>query len=411
MNLQNIILTSFFLGAVVHIFFAPLLANRLEGHRHAKWLHVFVEIEYIFALWAIPLLVVLALQTGPRHVLDYLTSVDYTEAFFVVTIMTIAGSKPVLDTCEHLMSFVARSFGNTTQAWWATILILAPLLGSLITEPAAMTIAALLLRRKFFEHQPHPTLAYATLGLLFVNVSVGGALTTFAAPPILMVAGTWHWTPSFMLQHFAPMCVGTVLISTFLYLIVFYKKFPKHKNIYTVPHYVKWQSAVYIAIMVFVVSHWHHWQWCAAGLILALMLGQFTNQKLPLKSALAVGIFLAGLVTHGAFQRWWLVAALGEVNSLALFSLGVFLTSFNDNAAVTYMSSLIPSFATNVAKQQAIVSGAIIGGGLTVIANAPNPAGQSILKAYFIGGVRAWPLFLGAAAPTTIAICLELAIR
>ena len=70
---------------------------------------------------------------------------------------------------------------------------IAPILGSFITEPAAMTIGALLLAKKIYKHKPKATFAYATLGLLFVNVSVGGTLTHFAAPPVLMVASTWSW--------------------------------------------------------------------------------------------------------------------------------------------------------------------------------------------------------------------------
>ena len=71
------------------------------------------------------------------------------------------------------------------------------MLGSFITEPAAMTICALLLARQFYDLEPSPRLRIATIGLLFVNVSIGGTLTHFAAPPVLMVARAWGWnTPS-----------------------------------------------------------------------------------------------------------------------------------------------------------------------------------------------------------------------
>jgi hypothetical protein len=52
-----------------------------------------------------------------------------------------------------------------------------------------------------------------------------------------------------------------------------------------------------------------------------------------------------------------------------------------------------------------LVSGALTGGGLTVIANAPNPAGFSILKPSFEeGAISALYLFLYALPPTIIAI-------
>jgi hypothetical protein len=49
-----------------------------------------------------------------------------------------------------------------------------------------------------------------------------------------------------------------------------------------------------------------------------------------------------------------------------------------------------------------VVAGAVTGGGLTVIANAPNPAGQSLLSRYFDGGVSPLALAAGALAPTLV---------
>ena len=89
---------------------------------------------------------------------------------------------------EIALRRVANAGRGTPGAWWVTILIIGPILGSFITEPAAMTICALLLARQFYDLQPARDLKYATLGLLFVNVSIGGTLTHFAAPPVLMVA-------------------------------------------------------------------------------------------------------------------------------------------------------------------------------------------------------------------------------
>jgi hypothetical protein len=44
----------------------------------------------------------------------------------------------------------------------------------------------------------------------------------------------------------------------------------------------------------------------------------------------------------------------------------------------------------------------VAGGGLTVIANAPNPAGQAILKKYFKEGVSPGGLLKAALVPTVI---------
>ena len=78
------------------------------------------------------------------------------------------------------------------------------------------------------------------------------------------------------------------------------------------------------------------------------------------------------------------------------------LTAFNDNAAITYLATLVPNFTDSL--KYAVVAGAVTGGGLTVIANAPNPAGQSILSRYFEDGVAPLSLALGAFVPTVIVL-------
>ena len=116
--------------------------------------------------------------------------------------MALASTAPIVGLAEAALRRVAGLGGGTPAAWWLTILTIGPVLGSLITEPAAMTICALLLGRQFYERQPGTALKYATLGLLFVNVSIGGTLTHFAAPPVLMVARPWGWDTPFMVEPF-----------------------------------------------------------------------------------------------------------------------------------------------------------------------------------------------------------------
>ena len=116
---------------------------------------------------------------------------------------------------------VARLGGATPAAWWVAILTIAPLMGSFITEPAAMTIAAVLLGRQFYDLNPSPRLKYATLGLLFVNVSIGGTLTHFAAPPVLMVARHWDWDTAFMATHIGWRAAVAIVLSTAAYFAIF----------------------------------------------------------------------------------------------------------------------------------------------------------------------------------------------
>jgi Na+/H+ antiporter NhaD/arsenite permease-like protein len=119
-----------------------------------------------------------------------------------------------------------------------------------------------------------------------------------------------------------------------------------------------------------------------------------------LKSPLLVGFFLAGLVTHGGMQAWWIAPVLGSLGDLPLMLTATILTAFNDNAAITFLSTLVPEFS--ITAKYAVVAGAVTGGGLTVIANAPNPAGQSILSKFFPGGVNPAKLAMGALIPTII---------
>ena len=123
--------------------------------------------------------------------------------------------------------------------------------------------------------------------------------------------------------------------------------------------------------------------------------------EIDLKTPLLVGFFLAGLVIHGGLQAWWITPLLSRLGETSLFLGATVLTAFNDNALITYLSTLVPDLTMSL--KTAVVEGAVTGGGLTVIANAPNPAGQALLSRYFVDGVK--PLYLAAAAlvPTLIA--------
>ena len=114
-----------------------------------------------------------------------------------------------------------------------------------------------------------------------------------------------------------------------------------------------------------------------------------------------MGFFLAGLVTHGALQGWWIAPVLGSLTEQPLFWSATFLTAFNDNALITYLSTLVPDLSETL--KFAVVAGAVTGGGLTVIANAPNPAGQAILGKYFPNGISPLWLATSALVPTLVA--------
>ncbi len=378
-------------------------------------LHFFGEIEAVFGIWVIVLAGAITWFKGWHSVVSYISDhVSYTEPLFVVIVMALAATHPVLSLAERCLRAVADLGRGTPAAWWLTILIVAPLLGSLITEPAAMTIAALLLARQFYELKPSPRFAYATIGLLFVNISVGGTLTHFAAPPVIMVANTWHWDLLFMLTHFGWRAVIGIVVSTLLYYTFFRRELAalaeqaaSHKAATRRAPAPAWITTVQLGFLAFTVWQAHHPVMFIGAFLFFLAFAQTTahhQSPVELKSPILVGFFLAGLVIHGGLQAWWIEPILSRLGELPLFLSATVLTAFNDNAAITFLASLVPGFSAPL--KYAVVAGAIAGGGLTVIANAPNPAGQAILARYFPNGVAPLNLLAAALIPTAItAVC------
>ena len=385
----------------------------------ATALHYLGEVEAVFGMWVIALAgAAIYYHSWQDFILYIAKDRVFTEPLFVFVIMAIAASRPVLRFSEILMSKAAALGKDTPAAWWLSVLIIAPVLGSFITEPAAMTIAALLLAKRFYRFEPPANLAYATLGLLFVNISVGGTLTHFAAPPVLMVAGKWGWDTRFMLEHFGWKAVIGILLSSALYFIWFRKELFKisdradgcedgevnqpvwNERETRIPG---WITIVHLLFLGWTVYSAHYPVLFIGGFLFFMAFTTATRHhqnRISLKSPLLVGFFLAGLVIHGGCQAWWIAPVLTVLPNPALMLGSTVLTAFNDNAAITYLASQVEGLS--LAAKHAVVAGAVTGGGLTVIANAPNPAGQSILAKYFKDGISPLRLLLGAAIPTLI---------
>ncbi len=531
----NVVATLIFFLAIVHTFLSSkfmAIANRLE-HQHqkqraggdvprqsvshaAELFHFLGEVEVVFGIWAVALVAAVIVFFDWSTAVFYISQkVNFVEPIFVVVIMILAATRPILKLSETLMQKVAALLGGTLTAWWFTILTIGPVLGSFITEPAAMTIAALLIGKKFYELDPPEGFKYATLGLLFVNISVGGTLTHFAAPPVLMVAGPWNWGTGYMLTHFGWKAAIGILAANGIYYVLYRNHFRSleekfqlrrlkdeirskylcrnemelmidsilpaireelqlkqkvahqlaevsarireqlepqylekvaasgvnrdlaHKafeqrfqevvqarlreNIpmalsedqrapYNDPDWDKredpvplWVTTVHVFFMAWTIFNSHYPSLFVPGILFFLGFSQVTSiyqSQINLKPALLVGFFLGGLVIHGGLQGWWIEPVLGSLAKIPLMVGATILTAFNDNAAITFLSTLVPGFTDSL--KYAVVAGAVAGGGLTVIANAPNPAGQSILKQYFENGVSPLGLLKAALLPTGI---------
>jgi hypothetical protein len=437
----NAVATVIFVAAIVHTFTAArftAFAHRLQHRRdealraqglptrpsfRAEVLHFLGEVEVVFGAWALVLFVAIELYYGWDTVTNYLdTTVNYVEPLFVVVIMALASTRPVVLLAENALRRIAGFGGATPAAWWLAILTIGPLFGSLITEPAAMTICALLLARQFYDLDPSPRLKYATLGLLFVSVSIGGTLTHFAAPPVLMVARPWKWDLFYMDTHFGWKAMLAVIVSTQVYYLVFRNELralalkPPRPDIDRPENGVDgspagvslpvpaWVTVVHLCFMAWTVVNAHHPALFIGGFLFFLGFARATQpfqSAIDLKPPLLVGFFLAGLVIHGGLQAWWIEPTLASLSEGPLFYGSMGLTAFNDNALVTYLATLVPNLTEGM--KQAVVAGAVTGGGLTVIANAPNPAGQAILSRFFDGSILPIGLLLGALPATFIA--------
>nr|WP_295774605.1 putative Na+/H+ antiporter [Rhodoferax sp.] len=406
----EVIAACIFALALLHTFCTKFFEQLAHRHaRHAGLLHLLGEVEVVFGFWAFVLVTVMALVTGGPQAIHYAESLHYTEPLFVFVIMVVAASRPVLVSIEALiatLSALAPLRTVVAQTW--ACLALVPLIGSLITEPAAMTLAALLLAPLVFRPGMPEWLKYAALGVLFVNVSIGGTLTSFAAPPVLMVASTWNWDSAFMASTFGWRASIAVLFNASIMTLLLHKHLadakptPADAAQRTVPLTVR---GIHLAFLAGVVVFAHH-PVIFMGLFL-FFLGYsqaYAHYQSPLilKEGLLVGFFLAGLVVLGGMQQWWLQPIVSSLKPTALFFGAMGLTALTDNAALTYLGSLIVGM-TDPAKY-ALVAGAVAGGGLTVIANAPNPAGVALLKRGFNEeSIGAGGLLLGALAPSAIA--------
>jgi hypothetical protein len=505
------------------------LVDRNSVHHRAELFHFLGEVEAVFGLWAIALVGAIFFFFDWQTAVNYITyDVNFVEAEFVVVIMTLASTRPILKLTESIMRQIANLLGGSLTAWWFTILTAGPLLGSLITEPAAMTISALLLANKFYELGPSAGLKYATIGLLFVNISVGGTLSNFAAPPVLMVASPWNWDMVYMVIHFGWKAILGIIASNILYFLFFRREFmelqekfiwrsmadeirrkylnrrmldaefekvaaavaeevgfrqifeqqiedimakikkrigdrlikkyrpsiikegidpnlvqrafdkrfeeiklarmrefmpgllPEHDRAdFRDPDWDKrddpvpaWVTAVHVGFMAWTIVNAHYPSLFIPGLLFFLGFSQVTapfQNRIDLKPALLVGFFLGGLVIHGGVQGWWIAPVLGNLTEIPLMLSATILTAFNDNAAITFLSTLVPNFTD--ALKYAVVAGAVAGGGLTVIANAPNPAGLSILKKYFGDEVSPGGILKYAMLPTIIMLLLFIVFR
>lgn len=411
--------TVIFVLAILHTFMVGKIAE--IGHHfpeHSMRSHLFhflAEVEAVFGMWAAIFLVYMAAIGGFNAPIPYLESLNFTEPAFVFVIMAMAGTRPVIKLAEKIIVLISNLMPMPKKmAFFFTACVVGPLLGSFITEPAAMTVTALILQKNFFSLKMSEKFKYATIGLLFVNISIGGTLTHFAAPPVLMVAAKWGWGMGFMATHFgykaALACIISALTIAFYFKNELAGDFKLRADSTDKELPPIWVTLTHVFFLGMVVLSAHHMVFFM-GLFLFFMgfttvTQEYQDDRIKIKESLMVGFFLGGLIVLGSLQKWWLQPLLGQLGDQALYFGATGLTAITDNAALTYLGSLVE---LSDSAKYFLVAGAVTGGGLTVIANAPNPAGYGILKENFDGGISPMGLFKGALFPTVVAIiCFEI---
>ena len=412
-SLTEIAATVCFGLAIIHTFsvkFFAILAHRYpEGSAGENFFHLLGEVEVVFGLWAAAFLLFLAGSVNGAAAVEYLESRNFTEPAFVFVIMAVCSSRPILTIAGWLIETASKLLPLPgAMAFYAACLVIGPLLGSLITEPAAMTVTALILLQRFYRQGISQSLMYATLGVLFVNISIGGTLTPYAAPPVLMVAGKWGWDLTFMMTHFGWKAIIAVILTTILVTVRFRKELgamEKSKAVKTELATPWWVYFAHYLFLVAIILSVHHMAVFVGIFLFYLGLTVVTKEyqdEVKLREGFLVAFFLGGLVILGGQQRWWLEPLLASLSTLPLYLGSMSLTAITDNAALTYLGSQVPTLSE--ASKYALVAGSVVGGGLTVIANAPNPAGYGILNdAFGEDGISPVGLFISALTPTGIA--------
>lgn len=416
----QLVATIIFALAILHTFlvskFAKIAHHYPEGSMGENFWHFMAEVEAVFGMWAAVFMIAYVGIEGSGAALNYIEKeVAFIEPAFVFVIMAMAGTRPVIKFAEQIIVALSKLLPmNRKMAFYLTTLVIGPLLGSFITEPAAMTVTALILLKNFYSREMSTKFKYATIGLLFVNVSIGGTLSHFAAPPVLMVATKWNWGLMHMITQFGYKAAVSCIISA-VTISFFFKKelegdFQLRPDNNTKMHPPMWVTLIHLIFLAGVVLTVHHMVIFMGLFLFFLGFTVVTKEyqdEVQVKSSLMVGFFLAGLVVLGGKQAWWLQGLIASLGDQPLYFGATALTGVTDNAALTYLGTLVELSDT---KKYFLVAGAVTGGGLTVIANAPNPAGYGILKDSFgAEGISPLGLLKGALYPTFIAIlCFEL---
>lgn len=420
--------TSLFVLSIIHMFLAPWFTRLYRFFQHKKivfperwkkylWLSEFFRligrIELVFILWSIPLFFLFIYTEGYRITMAYFNTRNYTFALFIMIMWILLGSKPISYLAEHTFAKIASIGRQSPKSWWLTVMFVAPLSTSFLKETGAIIIATTLLAKYFYDLSPSSKFAYATMGLLFSNISVGGLLTASSSRSLSMVYPVLRWSHSEVIINFGWKALLAICISTLTYYYIFRKEFKNFPN--KVAYIVKsnrkipvWMICSHI-LFLYTLIHFRSIPILMGGVLILFLffhrLTIFYQRKIDLLKIGFLGLFFLGMSFLGGLQEWWILSLIKKMSDFGYMLTSYMLSIFLDNVLVNLMMHDVPMVTD--CYLYLIISGCVAAGGLTLISNTPNIVGYSALRPFFqTPSFSFWKLFVSSLFPSIVAFLI-----
>lgn len=423
----------FFFLSILHTFCTPFFYKRFQICQHKKmifpekwrkylWLsesyRLLSSVDVIFIFWSVPLFLWFLYSEGYAEAIDYFNHRNYLFALFIMIMLILLESRPIVYLSECIFLTIAKIGKQSPKCWWWTLMLGAPFSAILLKETGAMIIAATLLVRYFYKFAPSLRFSYATMGLLFSNISVGGLITDISSRALLLVSPALKGEQEFVIRHFSWKAVIAIFLSTTTYYLMFRKEFdhfPKVvKNASIADERVPiWLICLHVLFVAAIMSVRSVPLLMIGILILYLGLHQFTifyQNSIRVTKVCCVGLFYAGLLILGGLQEWWMLVIMHRMSDFGYMFTSYILSMFLDNVLVNYLVHNL-SVATDCFLYL-VIAGCMSAGGVTILANAPNIVGYLIIKPFFpTSPVSLGRLFVFALGPSLIALMTFWALK
>lgn len=415
-----------FLLAIIHTFLTPKLFFLSERFRHkqliftesskkyymlSELIGILSKVEIVFFVWAIPLFFLFWISEGFKLTITYFDTRNYSFPIYIMTIVVLTTSKPIIDFADRILTFLAKLGPNTPKMWWWALLLGSPLIACLVKEPGAMIIGSTLLLRKFYYLTPSRSFRYATMGLLFSNISMGGLLTPVSSRAFMLVQSSLNWKPGFLLAQFSWKAFIAIILSTTIYYVIFRKEFDKLPSTvrdrinfkYAIPW---WISATHILFLAAILWIKPASVILAAFFVLFLLFHKMTvfyQNPLHLDKMALLGLFYTGVLIHGDLQGKWISLIMEKLPGLGVLIVSFILSACMDNSIAHYLAMNVTS--SSDCYRYLVVAGVTAAGGLTLLANSANLLGYTVLKTSFLS-ISFVKLFYYGLTPSLVALTI-----